>query len=87
MTYNVLFISSFPAQSMDLSTYLVNGEWQVISTNAKRVVSYYKCCPEPYPTVNYYLHIRRRTLYYGMFEVLFDKFLYLKKKENFSNSS
>ncbi|CCD68494.1 AcetylCholine Receptor [Caenorhabditis elegans] len=52
-------------QSMDLSTYLVNGEWQVISTNAKRVVSYYKCCPEPYPTVNYYLHIRRRTLYYG----------------------
>ncbi|PIC52370.1 hypothetical protein B9Z55_002509 [Caenorhabditis nigoni] len=52
-------------QSMDLSTYLVNGEWQVISTNAKRIVSFYKCCPEPYPTVNYYLHIRRRTLYYG----------------------
>ncbi|CAB3407732.1 unnamed protein product [Caenorhabditis bovis] len=51
--------------SMDLSTYLVNGEWQIISTNAVRHISYYKCCPEPYPTVNYYLHIRRRTLYYG----------------------
>ncbi|CAI5438620.1 unnamed protein product [Caenorhabditis angaria] len=52
-------------QTMDLSTYLVNGEWQIISTHAVRRVSYYKCCVEPYPTVNYYLHIRRRTLYYG----------------------
>ncbi|RCN45846.1 hypothetical protein ANCCAN_08143 [Ancylostoma caninum] len=51
--------------SMDLSTYVVNGEWTIISSPAVREVTYYKCCPEPYPTVKYYLHIRRRTLYYG----------------------
>ncbi|KAK6038109.1 Neurotransmitter-gated ion-channel ligand binding domain protein [Cooperia oncophora] len=32
---------------------------------ALREVKYYKCCPEPYPTVKYFLHLRRRTLYYG----------------------
>ncbi|KAL6732153.1 hypothetical protein Aduo_002945 [Ancylostoma duodenale] len=53
------------SHSMDLSTYVVNGEWTIISSPAVREVSYYKCCPEPYPTVKYYLHIRRRTLYYG----------------------
>ncbi|KHJ88246.1 Neurotransmitter-gated ion-channel transmembrane region [Oesophagostomum dentatum] len=50
---------------MDLSTYIVNGEWTLISSPAIREVTYYKCCPEPYPTVKFYLHIRRRTLYYG----------------------
>ncbi|EYC15936.1 hypothetical protein Y032_0035g3052 [Ancylostoma ceylanicum] len=53
------------SHSMDLSTYVVNGEWTIISSPAVREVTYYKCCPEPYPTVKYYLHIRRRTLYYG----------------------
>ncbi|WKX92295.1 hypothetical protein Q1695_010378 [Nippostrongylus brasiliensis] len=51
--------------SMDLSTYVVNGEWELISSPALREVKFYKCCPEPYPTVKYFLHLRRRTLYYG----------------------
>uniref|UniRef100_A0A183FE27 Neurotransmitter-gated ion-channel ligand binding domain protein n=1 Tax=Heligmosomoides polygyrus TaxID=6339 RepID=A0A183FE27_HELPZ len=53
------------SHSMDLSTYVVNGEWELISSPALREVNYFKCCPEPYPTVKYFLHIRRRTLYYG----------------------
>ncbi|KAK6731432.1 hypothetical protein RB195_007727 [Necator americanus] len=53
------------SHSMDLSTYVVNGEWIVVSSPAVREVKFYKCCPEPYPTVKFYLHIRRRTLYYG----------------------
>ncbi|PIO74385.1 Cation transporter family protein [Teladorsagia circumcincta] len=53
------------SHSMDLSTYVVNGEWDLISSPALREVKYYKCCPEPYPTVKYFLHLRRRTLYYG----------------------
>ncbi|CAD6194787.1 unnamed protein product [Caenorhabditis auriculariae] len=51
--------------AMDLSTFLVNGEWIVVDSPAERQVNYFKCCPEPYPTVKYFLHIRRRTLYYG----------------------
>ncbi|CAI4226691.1 unnamed protein product [Auanema sp. JU1783] len=51
--------------SMDMSTYVVNGEWIVIGSPAVRHVNYYKCCPEPYPTVKYFLHLRRRTLFYG----------------------
>ncbi|KAK5964568.1 Neurotransmitter-gated ion-channel ligand binding domain protein, partial [Trichostrongylus colubriformis] len=51
--------------SMDLSTYVINGEWDLVDSPALREVKYYKCCPEPYPTVRYFLHLRRRTLYYG----------------------
>ncbi|KIH45679.1 Neurotransmitter-gated ion-channel ligand binding domain protein, partial [Ancylostoma duodenale] len=43
--------STNSSHSMDLSTYVVNGEWTIISSPAVREVSYYKCCPEPYPTV------------------------------------
>ncbi|CAJ0930471.1 unnamed protein product, partial [Mesorhabditis belari] len=50
---------------MDLSTYVVNGEWSLINSPAHRKVGYFKCCPEPYPVVKYYLHLRRRTLFYG----------------------
>uniref|UniRef100_A0A914EJN9 Neurotransmitter-gated ion-channel ligand-binding domain-containing protein n=1 Tax=Acrobeloides nanus TaxID=290746 RepID=A0A914EJN9_9BILA len=51
---------------MDLSTYIVNGEWDLISTKSKRSVDYFTCCPEPYTTIMYHMHMRRRTLYYGM---------------------
>uniref|UniRef100_A0A1I7WTQ9 Neur_chan_LBD domain-containing protein n=1 Tax=Heterorhabditis bacteriophora TaxID=37862 RepID=A0A1I7WTQ9_HETBA len=50
--------------SADLSTYISNGEWLLISAPAKRDVTFYKCCPEPYPTIKFYLHLRRRSLYY-----------------------
>uniref|UniRef100_A0A914UM32 Uncharacterized protein n=1 Tax=Plectus sambesii TaxID=2011161 RepID=A0A914UM32_9BILA len=50
---------------MDLSEYVVNGEWVLLATPARRTESFYKCCPEPYPSVYFYMHIRRRTLYYG----------------------
>ncbi len=52
---------------MDLSDYVVNGEWILLATPAKRSETFYKCCPEPYPTVTFSMHIRRRTLYYGGF--------------------
>jgi nicotinic acetylcholine receptor len=33
---------------------------------AKRSVVVYACCPEPYIDITYTIHIRRRTLYYGI---------------------
>lgn len=51
---------------MDISDYVVNGEWDLIATPAVRNVKRFECCPEPYPTVTFFMHIRRRTLYYGL---------------------
>ncbi|VBB33888.1 unnamed protein product, partial [Acanthocheilonema viteae] len=50
---------------MDISDYVLNGEWDLIATPAVRSVKRFVCCPEPYPTIIFYMHIRRRTLYYG----------------------
>lgn len=49
---------------MDLSDYVTNGEWNLISSPATREVTFFKCCPEPYPTIVFSMHIRRRTLFY-----------------------
>ncbi|PAV55639.1 hypothetical protein WR25_25905 [Diploscapter pachys] len=62
------------SHSMDLSTFIVNGEWVVVDSPAVRHVNYFKCCPEPYPTIKYYLHLRRRTLFYG-FNLIIPSFL------------
>uniref|UniRef100_A0A0K0E465 Acetylcholine receptor subunit alpha-type acr-16 n=1 Tax=Strongyloides stercoralis TaxID=6248 RepID=A0A0K0E465_STRER len=50
---------------MDLSDYVANGEWILVGTPAAREITYYSCCPEPYPTIIFSLHLRRRTMYYS----------------------
>ncbi|XP_070206651.1 neuronal acetylcholine receptor subunit alpha-10-like [Littorina saxatilis] len=49
---------------IDLSNYVDNGEWELMGTKIIRNVKFYPCCPEPFPDVMFYLHIRRRVLYY-----------------------
>ncbi|GFR96694.1 neuronal acetylcholine receptor subunit alpha-6 [Elysia marginata] len=49
---------------VDLSNYVSNGEWQLMTVTAKRNVVHYPCCPEPFPDVIFTIHLRRRTLYY-----------------------
>ncbi|XP_064092186.1 neuronal acetylcholine receptor subunit alpha-7-like isoform X4 [Macrobrachium nipponense] len=48
----------------DISGYITNGEWDLISVPAKRNTLSYSCCPEIYVDVTFQIHIRRRTLYY-----------------------
>lgn len=48
----------------DLSSYITNGEWDLLSVPGKRNVIFYNCCPEPYVDITYVINIRRRTLYY-----------------------
>ncbi|XP_014674123.1 PREDICTED: ligand-gated ion channel 4-like, partial [Priapulus caudatus] len=48
----------------DLSNYVANGEWKLISLKEERKVMYYSCCSEPYPHVTYTIQLRRRPLYY-----------------------
>jgi hypothetical protein len=50
--------------------YITNNEWTVLSFPAKRNVAYYKCCPEPFPDVSFYLRIHRKPTFY-ILSVLF----------------
>ncbi|VDN26180.1 unnamed protein product [Gongylonema pulchrum] len=66
------------AHQMDISDYVVNGEWDLIATPAVRNVKRFECCPEPYPTITFYMHIRRRTLYYGQLRIVLSSVASLK---------
>ncbi|XP_061107722.1 neuronal acetylcholine receptor subunit alpha-7-like [Conger conger] len=52
--------------SVDTSTYIPNGEWDLVGVPSKRNELYYECCKEPYPDVTFTVTMRRRTLYYGL---------------------
>ena len=55
---------------VDLSNYVTNGEWELVSISIERNVVYYHCCPEPFPDVTFIIHIRRRIIYY-IYNVIF----------------
>ncbi|XP_074649612.1 neuronal acetylcholine receptor subunit alpha-7-like isoform X2 [Tubulanus polymorphus] len=56
---------TLPSEKGDSSTFMENGEWDLIDVPAKLTVFKYECCPEPYIDITFTIHIRRRTLYYG----------------------
>ena len=50
---------------VDMTNYIQNGEWELIAISIIRNVDYYPFSPEePFPSVNFKLHLRRRVLYY-----------------------
>ncbi|KAI3381378.1 hypothetical protein SNEBB_005175 [Seison nebaliae] len=51
-------------QGIDLKNYVQNGEWQLIDNAVRWHEEVYPCCPEPYQDITFYVHLRRRTLYY-----------------------
>uniref|UniRef100_A0A0N4W697 Neur_chan_LBD domain-containing protein n=1 Tax=Haemonchus placei TaxID=6290 RepID=A0A0N4W697_HAEPC len=61
---DLLIDTSNKEPPIDTSTYIANGEWDLIGTSAKREVSFYKCCPEPYPTLNFHLYLKRKSFYH-----------------------
>ena len=38
--------------NVDLENYVPNGEWELLDTKLVRMISYFPCCPEPYPYVS-----------------------------------
>ncbi|CAG9117591.1 unnamed protein product [Plutella xylostella] len=48
----------------DISSFVTNGEWELIGVPGKRNEIYYNCCPEPYIDITFAVVIRRKTLYY-----------------------
>ncbi|XP_068177509.1 neuronal acetylcholine receptor subunit alpha-7-like [Antennarius striatus] len=64
-THNGLLLD-LQMMEVDISTYIPNGEWDLVGVPAKRNELYYECCKEPYPDVTFTVTMRRRTLYYGL---------------------
>ncbi|KAK3726317.1 hypothetical protein QZH41_012734 [Actinostola sp. cb2023] len=48
----------------DLKFYMKSSEFKLISAKAKRNVVTYSCCPEPYPDITFYIHVRRDPVFY-----------------------
>merc|ERR1712165_11969 len=49
---------------MDLQEYYISTEWDVMLVPAIRNEKYYPCCEEPYPDIIFYVHLRRKSLFY-----------------------
>ena len=63
-SYHGLSLDIFNEGPGDIKSFTDNGEFILLSMPAKKHVTKYRCCPEPYPFVTYDVNIRRRTMYY-----------------------
>jgi len=52
------------AIKMDISTYVKNSNWHLVSTTGELKEVTYDCCPEPYQDITYTITLRRRTRRY-----------------------
>ncbi|XP_031567053.1 neuronal acetylcholine receptor subunit alpha-2-like isoform X2 [Actinia tenebrosa] len=52
------------SNGVDLKAYMPSGEFEMIEAPVKRIIIKYSCCPEPYPNLEFTLHIRRKVLFY-----------------------
>ncbi|CAF0847530.1 unnamed protein product [Adineta ricciae] len=70
-TYNGYQVSvEQRAGAIELSSYVPNGEWDLLDTSYQVNIIRYPCCPEPFPDITFYVRIRRRILYY-LYSVVF----------------
>ncbi|XP_048754339.1 neuronal acetylcholine receptor subunit alpha-10-like isoform X2 [Ostrea edulis] len=48
----------------DLTSFVANNEWDVLSLLSERNSVYYQCCPEPYPNVTFRVRMKRKPKFY-----------------------
>ncbi|KAK6182810.1 hypothetical protein SNE40_010405 [Patella caerulea] len=58
------FIISNNDTPVDLSYYMKNSEWELLSINQQKNIRRHSCCSETHPDLTFMLHIRRKTFYY-----------------------
>lgn len=64
-TYNVKYLDmNTPQKIADMSSYIKNGEWEVIDVPVTENKLYYVCCPDPYADITFTIHMKRKVLYY-----------------------
>ncbi|ESO85361.1 hypothetical protein LOTGIDRAFT_210710 [Lottia gigantea] len=51
-------------EPIDLSSYMNNSEWDLLSISQQKNSRRHSCCPEKHPFLTFMLHIRRKTFYY-----------------------
>lgn len=51
-------------KTADMSSYLKNGEWEVIDVPVTENKLFYVCCPDPYADITFTIHMKRKVLYY-----------------------
>lgn len=51
-------------RQIELSSYVNNSEWDLLSVVLQKSVRTHSCCSDPYPDLTYTLHVRRKTFYY-----------------------
>ncbi|XP_071156262.1 neuronal acetylcholine receptor subunit alpha-10-like isoform X2 [Mytilus edulis] len=56
--------STSNATPIDLTSYVNNSEWDLLSVTLRKNIRRHSCCPDPHPDLTYILHIRRKTFYY-----------------------
>jgi len=61
-TYNgfKLDLQTDDGDGVDLSTFVVNEKWDLLSVEGKRNEIFYPCCPEPYLDITYKLTLKRK---------------------------
>jgi len=64
-SYSGLFLN-LVKESIDISNYQVNEEWDLIETTITKNTEYYSCCPEPYYDITFNLILRRKNGYYNL---------------------
>lgn len=42
----------------EVTEFLANHHWEIVENYAKKTVTYYDCCPEPYPDISFYLKLK-----------------------------
>jgi len=64
-TYNIKFLDMLTNQTkVDMSSYIKNGEWEVLDVPVTENKLYYQCCPDPYADITFTIHMKRKVLYY-----------------------
>lgn len=61
-------------QKVDISTFLTHNEWDVVDTLAEKHNLVYICCPDPYPDITFYIHLKRKPIFYAI-TIIFPGFL------------
>lgn len=49
---------------LDLTDFWLSPEWDITYSNVTRIERYYPCCKEPYPSVTYFMKLKRTTTIY-----------------------
>ncbi|XP_014681775.1 PREDICTED: acetylcholine receptor subunit alpha-like isoform X2 [Priapulus caudatus] len=54
------------ADAINLDEFYPSVEWDVLEVPAVKSNIVYPCCPEPFIDITFYLHLRRKTLFYSV---------------------